>query len=227
MTIQPSRSDKYKAPPLSHRSPTDGSFKHERRRSRSCSAVRGLIGLKNATIAAFSGNSSAQKSSTESFVSAAEFQVSPPHRPSMSQRAATTGDVDEAPGKAERILGENFTSLPIAHDFAVQTPQSQNPPNHVSGSGMPHQQASVRGHYARVNHSKSTTGSSEDYSVYDEFSNIIIPTASRSQSDRSFSPSSQEPTSRVVRNDGETLVQNGFATMSGGLIDDAASTRES
>ncbi|KAE9368397.1 hypothetical protein N431DRAFT_57405 [Stipitochalara longipes BDJ] len=225
--VQPPRSEKYKAPPLSHRSPTNGSFKHERKRSRSRSAVRGLIDLKNATIAAFSRSPAAPKSPTESFVSATEFQDSTTQRPPMSQRAATTGGIDEGPSNTEHILGENLTSSPVVHDFAVQNPLSQNPPNQVSNNGMPHRQPKIRGHHGRANHSRSTTGSSEDYSAYDESSNITTPTASRPQSDKDYSPTSREPNSRGARVESEDVVQNGFAMMSGGLLDDAASGRES
>ncbi|KAN0094023.1 hypothetical protein V8E51_017207 [Hyaloscypha variabilis] len=225
--VQPARSEKYKAPPLSHRSHTDGNFKHERKRSRSRSAVRGLIDLKNATIAVFSRSPAAPKSPTESFVSAAEFQDSAPQKPPMSLRAATTGDVNEAPSNAERILGEDFTSSPVVHDFAVQNPLSQNPRNQVSNSGIPHRQANVRGHHGRATDSRSTTGSSEEYSGHDESSSITTPTASRPQSHKDYSPSSWEPNSRGARNDGEKVVQNGFALMSGGLLDDGASGRES
>lgn len=224
----PSRGDKYKAPPLSHRSPTDGSFKHERKRSRSRSAVRGLIDLKNATMAAFSRHPPAQTSPTESFVSATETQNSVPQRPQLAQRAATTGVVDEKSSKVERILGGTFTSSPVVHDFALNNPLSQHSPNQVSNSGIPHRQAKIRGHHGQVtSHSRSTTGSSEDYSVYDQSSNITTPTASRPQSYKDYSLSTQELNSKGGTKDGEKQVQNGFAMMSGGLLDDGASGRES
>jgi hypothetical protein len=226
-SVRSSRGEKYKAPPLSHRSPTDGSFKHERKRSRSRSAVRGLIDLKNATMAAFSRQPAAQNSPTDSFVSAAEVQNSTPQRAQLAQRAATTGVADEKPSKAERILAEDFTSSPVVHDFATQNPLSEHPPGQVSNIGMPHRQAKVRGHHGRATHSRSTTGSSEDYSVYDQSSSITTPTASRPQSHKDYSLSTQQLNSKGGNKDGEKLAQNGFAMMSGGLLDDGASGRES
>jgi hypothetical protein len=225
---KPVRGEKSKHPPLSHVSPTDGSFKHERKRSRSRSAVRGLIDLKNATMSAFSRHSATPNSPTESFVSAAEYQNSTSQRPPLSKRAATTSVVDEKPSKTE-FLGETLCSSPVVHDFAVQNPLMQNLPSQVSNSGVPHRQSKVKEkrNHGRATHSKSTTGSSEDNSAYNESSNITTPTASRPQSHKDFSPSSREPNLDGVNKDVGKLVQNGFAMMSGGLLDDAASGRES
>jgi hypothetical protein len=226
-SVQSSRGEKYKAPPLSHRSPTDGSLKHERKRSRSRSAVRGLIDLKNATMAAFSRQPPTQNSPTDSFVSAAEVQNPTAQKPELAQRATTTGVSDEKPSSAGRLLAEHFTSTPIVHDFAMQNPLSQHPSSQVSNIGMPHRQAKVRGHHGRATHSRSTTGSSEDYSVYDQSSSITTPTASRPQSRKDYFLSTQELNSTGPNKDGEKVIQNGFAMMSGGLLDDGASGRES
>jgi len=86
-----------------------------------------LIDLKNATIAAFSRQPATQNSPTDSFVCAAEVQNSTPQRPQLGQRAATTGVVDEKHNKAERILGEAFTSSPVVHDFALAEPSKSAP----------------------------------------------------------------------------------------------------
>jgi hypothetical protein len=216
-STQSARGEKYKAPPLSHAA-ADGSFKHERKRSRSRSAVRGLVDLKNATLAAFSRHSATPNSPTESFATAAEFQNPTAQRPPSSNRS------DEKPSKAERVLGEHLTSSPITHDFALQ-----NPPNQASNSGIPHRHPKVKGNgnHGRATHSRSTTDSSEGFSVYDQFSNITTPTASRPQSHQDYSPSPREASQKVAGLDGEKSVLNGFAMMSGGVLDDAASGRES
>ena len=216
-SAQPSRGENYRPPPLSHVS-ADGSFKHERRRSRSRSAVRGLVDFKNAAIAAFSRHSATPNSPTERYLSAAEFQNSTAQRPSSSNRS------DEKPSKAERILGESMTSSPITHDFALQLPPSQ-----ASNSGLLHRQPKVRGkgNHGRATHSRSTTDSSEDHSVYDQFSNITTPTVSRPQSHKDYSPSTRDPNLKGGKSDNEKPVPNGFAMMSGGVLDDAASGRES
>jgi hypothetical protein len=227
--MRPTRGEKSKRPPLSHTSPTDGSLKHERKRSRSRSAVRGLIDLKNAAISAFSRHSATPSSPTESFETAAESQTSTSQRPSSSNHAATTGAMSEAPSKAEPILGEDICNSPVVHDFAAQNPLRQHPPTQAANNGVPHRQPKVKGkgNHSRGTHSRSTTGSSEDYSAYNETSNITTPTASRPQSHKDYSPSPQEPTSEGGQEDGENRVQNGFAMMSGGLLDDAAGGRES
>lgn len=227
--MRPTRGEKSKRPPLSHTSTTDGSLKHERKRSRSRSAVRGLIDLKNAAISVFSRHSATPSSPTESFETAAESQSSTSQGPSLSNHAATTGSMGEVPSKAEPILGEDICNSPAVHDFAAQTLLRQHPPTQAANNRVPHRQPNVKGkgNHARGTHSRSTTGSSEDYSTYNETSNITTPTASRPQSHKDYSPSSQEPTSEGGQKDGENVVQNGFAMMSGGLLDEAASGRES
>ncbi len=227
--MRPTRGEKSKRPPLSHMATTDGSLKHERKRSRSRSAVRGLIDLKNAAISIFSRHSAAPSSPTESFETAAESQSSTSQGPSLPNHAATTGSMGEVSSKAEPILGEDICNSPAVHNFAAQNPLRQHPQTQAANNGVPHRQPKVKGkgNHGRGTHSRSTTGSSEDYPAYNETSNITTPTASRPQSHKDYSPSSPEPASEGGQMDGENIVQNGFAMMSGGLFDDTASGRES
>jgi hypothetical protein len=228
--IQSVLNEKYKPPTLQLVSTTEGGFTP---RKRSNSAVRGFKELKNAAKSAFGKHSGTPDSPAESFVSANEFQNPTSTRPQL-KRTATTGVVNEQSNKAERILRENLCGSPIVQDFAPQ-----NPPTQASNAGVPHRQANVRARgpvkratpvkesHGRASHSRSATDSSENYSLYDESSNITTPTASRPQSHKDYSPSTREFKSRGGKVEGEKSVQNGFALMSGAVLDDAASGRES
>jgi hypothetical protein len=179
----------------------------KRRASSKNSNVAGLKGLKNAARAAFSRNSSAVTSPTESLPNpnegAAPKTASPRLTKKGSQISIALDSDARRISKAERFFGQPVStavyeetrdfrpkssgpgsnqSIPAQAPAPAPAPQSKGPDILEKASGMSTPAVKdIKGH----SHSASVTDSSEEYS-YDEYSNITTPTASIPQSKKDY-----------------------------------------